>query len=49
MHTFGAWVNTGNYWEVYWHITREVKMRFGAEGVTIPFPQRDVHLQPRAE
>ena len=38
------WVNTADYWDVYWDVTREVKMRFDAEGVSIPFPQRDVHL-----
>jgi small conductance mechanosensitive channel len=38
------WVATENYWEVYWDITRSVKERFDAEGVSIPFPQRDVHL-----
>jgi small conductance mechanosensitive channel len=38
------WVKPENYWEVYWHITREVKRRFDAEGVSIPFPQTDVHL-----
>ena len=38
------WVRTENYWEVYWDVTREVKMRFDAEGVSIPFPQQDVHL-----
>jgi len=38
------WVRTDDYWPVYWDITREVKMRFDAEGVSIPFPQRDVHL-----
>jgi small conductance mechanosensitive channel len=38
------WVNAVDYWPVYWDITREVKMRFDAEGVSIPFPQRDVHL-----
>lgn len=38
------WVNTGDYWDVYWDITRRVKERFDAEGVSIPFPQRDVHI-----
>ncbi|NNJ96572.1 MAG: mechanosensitive ion channel [Gammaproteobacteria bacterium] len=38
------WVKPENYWEVYWYITREVKRRFDAEGVSIPFPQTDVHL-----
>lgn len=38
------WVKTGDYWNVYWDITREVKMRFDREGISIPFPQRDVHL-----
>ena len=38
------WVATDDYWQVYWDITREVKMRFGREAVSIPFPQRDVHL-----
>ena len=38
------WVKTEDYWNVYWDITREVKMRFDREGISIPFPQRDVHL-----
>jgi small conductance mechanosensitive channel len=38
------WVKTDDYWETYWSITRTVKMRFDEEGVSIPFPQRDVHL-----
>jgi small conductance mechanosensitive channel len=38
------WVETENYWDVYWDITRTVKERFDAEGVSIPFPQRDVHM-----
>ena len=38
------WVETDNYWDVYWDVTRSVKERFDAEGVSIPFPQRDVHM-----
>ena len=41
------WTKTPDYWEVYWDITREVKLRFDREGITIPFPQRDVHIQQR--
>jgi small conductance mechanosensitive channel len=38
------WAKTGDYWGVYWDITREVKKRFDAADIGIPFPQRDVHL-----
>lgn len=38
------WVKTEDYWDVYWDITREVKIRFDKEGISIPFPQQDVHL-----
>lgn len=39
-----AWVNAGDYWGVVFDTTEAVKKRFDAEGVGIPFPQRDVHL-----
>jgi len=38
------WVRTADYWEVYWDLTAAVKQRFDSEGISIPFPQRDVHL-----
>ena len=38
------WVNKDDYWETYWNITRAVKLRFDDEGISIPFPQTDVHI-----
>ena len=38
------WVNTDDYWDTYWDLMKAVKLRFDAEGISIPFPQRDVHL-----
>jgi len=38
------WVKSADYWTVYWDLTRAVKERCDAEGISIPFPQRDVHL-----
>jgi len=43
------WVKTGDYWTVYWDITRAVKERFDAEGIGIPYPQRDVHIYQMTE
>jgi small conductance mechanosensitive channel len=40
------WVESDDYWDVWWDLTREVKLRFDREGVSIPFPQRDVHFYP---
>ena len=53
VHTLGAssvdfivrpWVKTDDYWDVYWDVTREVKLRFDKEGISIPFAQQDVHV-----
>jgi small conductance mechanosensitive channel len=38
------WVKTADYWPVYWDVTEKVKLEFDAAGVSIPFPQRDVHM-----
>ena len=38
------WVNTPDFWPVKWDITEKVKKAFDAQGVSIPFPQRDVHI-----
>jgi len=38
------WVKTDDYWNVYFDLTEDIKKRFDTEGISIPFPQRDVHL-----
>jgi len=38
------WVKTADYWGAYFDLTETVKRRFDQEGISIPFPQRDVHL-----
>ena len=39
------WVNASDYWGVLWDTTEQVKLRFDEGGISIPFPQMDVHLQ----
>jgi len=38
------WCRTDDYWDVYWGVTRAVKLRFDELGIEIPFPQRQLHL-----
>lgn len=38
------WAKTSDYWDVYRDTMEKVKLRFDAEGISIPFPQMDVHL-----
>ena len=44
------WVKIADYWDVYFDTTEAAKTRFDAEGISIPFPQQDVHIheQPQA-
>ncbi len=39
-----GWTDTPLFWEVYFAINEKVKKEFDKKGVSIPFPQRDVHL-----
>lgn len=41
---FRPWVATDDLWPYYWDMHNKVKKAFDAEGITIPFPQRDVHM-----
>jgi small conductance mechanosensitive channel len=41
---FRAWVATDNLWPYYWDMHEKVKKAFDEAGITIPFPQRDVHV-----
>lgn len=38
------WVNTPDYWAVYWEITRLITDRFAVEGIAVPAPRREVHV-----
>lgn len=38
------WVNAADFWNVKFDFTKAVKEKFDAEGVSIPFPQRDLHV-----
>jgi len=37
------WVKTADYWKVLWDLTEEVKMKFDEAGISIPYPQMDIH------
>lgn len=43
------WVNAADYWGVMFDTTEAVKKRFDAEGISIPFPQQDVHMHQVSE
>ena len=38
------WVKTEDYWNVRWSLTEQVKQAFDREGISIPYPQQDVHM-----
>jgi len=43
--TARAWVKGEDYWDVFFEINEKTYNSFNAEGISIPFPQMDVHLQ----
>ncbi|SDH23821.1 mechanosensitive ion channel family protein [Roseospirillum parvum] len=42
-----VWVKATDYWALKWAMTRAVKESLDDAGITIPFPQREVHLVPQ--
>jgi small conductance mechanosensitive channel len=43
------WVKASDYWGVYFDLTEKVKIEFDEQGITIPYPQRDVHVSKLVE
>ena len=39
------WCKNADYWDVWFSVTEELKLALDANSITIPFPQRDVHMQ----
>lgn len=39
------WVNSGDYWPTKFTLLETIKLRFDEEGIGIPFPQMDIHIQ----
>jgi small conductance mechanosensitive channel len=46
---FRPWVKTSDYWDVRFDLTEKIKNRLDEAGISIPFPQQDVHLFVKKE
>ncbi len=44
-----SWAATSDYWPVYTSLTESIKKRFDKDGISIPFPQTDVHIHQAKE
>ncbi|HEN20791.1 MAG TPA: mechanosensitive ion channel [Desulfobacteraceae bacterium] len=38
------WVNTSDYWDVFFDLTEKIKITLEDEGLSIPYPQQDIHV-----
>ena len=43
------WVKNADYLNVYYSLLEEIKKRFDQEGISIPYPQSDVHIHNQSE
>ncbi|MHC4112256.1 MAG: mechanosensitive ion channel family protein [Planctomycetota bacterium] len=39
------WVNADDYWDVYFDITTKIKLSLDQNSISIPYPQRDIHMK----
>jgi len=46
---FRPWVKSADYWDVYFDMHEKVKLTFDEKGISIPFPQMDIHLNKVGE
>ncbi len=42
--TVRAWCDTGDYWSIYFDMQEKVKLEFDKQGISIPYPQQDIHV-----
>ena len=43
--TFRVWCKSEEYWDVYYDVMESAKTKFDEEGISIPFPQMDIHMR----
>lgn len=43
------WVQTADYWDTFFALYETLKIRMDAEGISIPYPQQDVHLLQQSQ
>lgn len=43
------WVKTEDYWGVYWDTLEKIKLTFDAQGISIPYPQMDIHIKKEVQ
>ncbi|WP_367715259.1 mechanosensitive ion channel domain-containing protein [Nitratireductor sp. GISD-1A_MAKvit] len=44
--TLRYWTNTADWWQTRLDLTKAAKQAFDEKGISIPFPQRDIHYLP---